>query len=511
MEAANRILKNTFFLYAKMGITVLISLYSTRLILDALGAHDFGLFTLISSFVTLLTFFNVAMTASSQRFMSYAQGKSNLKEQLSIFNISVILHVIIGIILILLLESVAPLLFDTLFNIDQNRIDTAKNIYHFAVLSTLFMIISVPYDAVINAHENMLFVAVLGIFEALFKLVIALLIVEFPGDKLIFFAFAMLIISMVSFTIKGMFCHKKYPEVKLNPIKYYDRNLLKKMFSFTSYSALGSSSSMISNYGQGIVLNMFYGTIVNAAQGIGGQITGQLSAFAATMMKALNPLIAKSEGAGDRKLMLQATFSGAKFSFFLLILFYIPFLFEISVILDFWLKDVPQYAIVFTSLMLLRNLVEQLFLALNSAIAAIGNIKYFQIFSSVLTLLPLVISYILFKIGFEPFWLYVVYLLYAIAHGGVVLYFAKKEAEMSLKNYFIEVIYPTITSMIIIIIFTALVYSLVTEEPWRFVAVFLTSTITFFVTIWTIGMSGKEKEYVINVVKRRRNKNIDVQ
>ncbi|WP_345985252.1 MATE family efflux transporter [Sulfurimonas sp. HSL-1656] len=510
MQAANRVLKNTMFLYAKMGITVFISLYVTRLILNALGAHDFGLFTLIGGFVTLLTFLNVAMTSSSQRYMSYAEGKGDFNEQVSIFNISVVLHVGVGIVLIGILEAIAPFLFGHVFQIEPERLAAAKDIYHFAVLSALFMIVSVPYDAVINAHENMLFVAILGVFESLLKLGSALLVVAYAGDKLVFFGFAVLIISVTVFAVKGVYCHRQYREVRLNPVKYHDAKLLKKMFSFAGYSTLGSTSSMVSNYGQGIVLNMFYGTIVNAAQGIGGQVSGQLSAFAATMMKALNPLIAKSEGAGNRKLMLQATYAGTKFSFFLLIFFYIPFFVEMPVILDVWLKDVPEYTLVFTTLMLSRNLVEQLFLTLNSAIAATGNIKHFQIFHSLLTLVPLVVSYLLFMMGFKPFTLYVVYLLYAVAHGGLVLYFAKKEAGLSIRSYFIDVIFPTVISLVVIFAATALAYILVPQEPWRFGAVVLTSSAAFAVTVWTLGMSRQEREYALRVIRRRRNRSADV-
>ena len=292
-----------------------------------------------------------------------------------------------------------------------------------------------PYDAVINAHENMLLVAVLRVIEVVLKLAIAIYISFSSFDKLIAYGLLMATLAVIMLLVRQWYCHRKYEEVQISFKKYYNKPLFKEMTSFAGWSFFGSSSSIMTNYGQGIVLNIFFGTVVNAAQGIAGQINGQLSAFANVMLSPLNPMIAKSEGAGDRKLMLKASLMGSKISFFLLMLFYVPFLIETKYIFNLWLKEVPLYAVIFCQLALVRSLVEQLFLTLVTSINAVGEIKKFQIYHSVLTLLPLPIAYLLFSLNFTPTYLYIVFILYALLNGMIILYFSHKYYNLSAKFF----------------------------------------------------------------------------
>ena len=213
MEQAKRVAKNTGFLYARMAITVFISLYVTRLVLAALGAEDFGTFSVVGGAIAMLTFLNAAMTAASQRFMSYAQGEGNNHKQKNIFNVSVLLHFFIAIAVVLLLEGAGYIFFNGLLKINPERMHAAKLIYQFLIVSTFFTIISVPYDAVINAHENMFFVAVLGIIESLLKLGIALFITYTVFDKLISYGFLMALLAIFLLLVRRVYCHRKYEEV----------------------------------------------------------------------------------------------------------------------------------------------------------------------------------------------------------------------------------------------------------------------------------------------------------
>lgn len=504
MQAAKRVVKNTMFLYAKMAITIFSSLYATRLILNALGVSDFGIFNLIGGLITMLIFLNAAMTQASQRFMSYAHGKGDNTEQRSIFNISIVLHFLIAVFSVLLLETLGPFLFDGILKIDPNRIDAANTIYQFMIVSTFFIIISVPYDAVINANENMLFVAILGIFESLLKLGIAIYITQVSGDKLIIFGFLMAMLSIIIMFIKSFYSHKKYEDVHINIRKYYNKSLFKDMTSFTGYTLIGQSTSIISNYGQGFVLNIFFGTIVNAAQGVVGQLSGQLGAFAATMLKALNPMITKSEGAGNRQLMLNASFAGSKISFFLLIFFYIPVILEMDTIFNYWLVEVPEYTIVFAQLLLFRNLIEQLYITLYSAIASVGNIKHFQIYNAILNIFPLPIIYILFSFGFSPVALYWVFIFYSIFQGGLYLFFAKRECGMSIKRYFEEVVVKSIVTLVAITLIVLVPYFLIESEPYRLLSVVVVNIFAFLLVVWFIGLSKIEKDFISHLVKRKK-------
>lgn len=506
MQAARRVLKNTGFLYMKMGITVFSSLYATRLVLNALGASDFGIFALIMGLIGMFMFLNAAMSQSTQRFMSYAQGKKDFQEEKSVFSISVIIHFVIAAVLVLLLYSFESYLFDHLLTIDAQRIETAKIIYTYMLFGTFFMIVSVPYDAVINAHEDMLFFAILGILESFLKLGIAIYVTFADSDKLIVYGFLMAFLSFVMTALKAMYSHKKYPEVQVSILKDFDAQLFKKMFSFAGYTFINVSTQMLANYGQSVVLNMFFGTIVNAAQGIATQVSAQLAMFASTMLRALNPMIVKSEGAGNRQLMLDASFVGIKISFYLLMFFYIPVLLEMDAILNLWLVEVPEFTIIFCTLLLIRNLIEQLYVTLNSSIMSVGNIKMFQIVNSVWNLFPLPAAYVLFKMGFPPTATYVVFIIYSFIQGGIYIAYAKKECAMSLRAYFNNVIVKSLVPFIIVFALVSIPHFLIENEVYRIISVLFFNVIIFILVVWRLGLSEIEKEFIKKLVRDFRLK-----
>jgi Na+-driven multidrug efflux pump len=506
MQEANRVAKNTGILYAQMAITVFISLYATRLILAALGAEDFGIFNVVGGAIAMLTFLNTSMAQASQRFMSFAQGEGNIEKQKNIFNISVVLHFFIALIVVVVLEVAGYFLFGSILKIAPERLEVANLIYQFLVASTFFTIIAVPYDAVINAHENMLFVAILRIVETSIKLVIAFFITYTTFDKLFSYGLLMAVLTIILLIIRQIYCHIKYKEVVLNFRIYFDKKLYIEMRSFAGWSLLGSSSGMVANYGQGIVMNMFFGTTVNAAQGIAGQISGQLGAFAGTMLKALNPLIAKSEGAGDRALMLKASLMGSKVSFFLLMIFYVPVILEMPYIFSLWLKKVPEYTIIFARLLLIRNLIEQLFLTLSASIAAVGNIKKYQTYNSLLNFLPLIISYFLFYHNYPPYSLYVVFIVYSIISAILILYFAKTECGLSIAAYLKDVVLRCSTSFIILILISGIPLYSMMESFIRLMVVSSISIMFFIIVVWFIGLTKQDQLIIRKILKNVSNR-----
>ncbi|MFK5938703.1 MAG: MATE family efflux transporter [Sulfurimonas sp.] len=489
-----------------MGITVFSSLYATRLVLNALGASDFGIFALVAGLISMLVFLNSAMTVSSQRFMSFAKGKNDEDEEKNVFSISVILHILIAFIIVALLESIGPFLFNGLLNIDITRIETAKILYQFMILGTIFTILSVPYDAVINANEDMFFIAILGIFESLLKLFIALYITEIQNDKLMVYGYLMASVIGILLLIKGFYSHKKYKEVHFNIKKHFNKILFKRMYSFAGYTLIGISTQMITSYGQGIVLNIFFGTIVNTAQGIAAQINGQLGAFALTMSKALNPMIVKSEGAGNRELMLKASFIGSRIAFYLLILFYIPVILEMPTIFKYWLVHVPEYTIVFATLLLVRSLIEELYITLSTAIFSVGNVKHFQIYNSVLNLLPLPIAYMFFSFGFKPYIIYIIFIFYALLQGSIYIYFAKKECGMSIRLYFKEVVIKSVIPFILIFAIVSVPHFFILNDFYRLLSVIVVNFVVFSFVIWNIGLSAIEKEFVLQLILRMKKR-----
>ena len=509
MEQAKKVAKNTGILYIQMGITVFISLYSTRLILSVLGVSDFGVFSIVGGVISMLTFLNNAMTTATQRFMSYTQGEGNLIKQKKIFNVSVILHIITAIALIVLLEVAGIFLFDNILKIDFERVEAAKIVYQFMVLSTFFTVLSVPYDAVINARENMFLVAVLRIIEVVLKLGIAFFIVQINFDKLITYGFLMASLAILIMILKRIYCHKYYEEVVISFKKYFDKNLFKEMTSFASWSFLGCTTSMVGSFGQGIVLNMFFGTTVNSAQGVANQVRGQLSSLATVVIKAINPMIVKSEGAGDRQLMLKASMLGSKVSFFLLLLLFIPVIIEMPYLFDLWLEDVPEFAIIFCRLLLIRGLIEQLSVTLRSAIGAVGNIRKFELFNAPLLILPLIFSWVVFNLDYPPYSMYIIFITFEFFNAMLIMYFAKLYCNLSILLYFREVLLRCILSLSLILAFSIAPSYLFSESLLRLVLVSIFSIVGFVLVSWFIGATRDEKIYINNIIIYYKHKLIN--
>lgn len=509
MQAANRVAKNTGILYARMAITVFISLYATRLILAALGVADFGLFNVVGGIIAMLGFLNSSMAAATQRFMSFAQGAGDLEKVKRIFNMSTVLHVIIALLMIVVLEIAGYFFLNGILNIAPERVEVAKTIYHFMVVSTFFTVLSVPYEAVITSHENMLFYAILGILESVLKLGIALYITYSAFDHLVAYGFLMAALSIFLLILRRIYCHRYYVECVLQLRHYYDKPLLKEISGFAGWSLLGSATSMGAFYGQTLVLNIFFGTTVNAAQGIAAQISGQLGVFALTLTKALNPLIDKSEGAGNREMMLKATLLGTKVSFFLLSFLYVPFLIEMPYLLHLWLKNVPDFTVTFCRLLLFRNLIEQLFIPLTNAISAVGNIKSFQKISGILNLTPIIAAFLFFSLGFPAYSIYVAFILFSVAQFFNVLYFSKINCGLSLSMFYKNIVFRCFLVFSLSLFITYLISLFLEQGFFKLVTIVVVGGVSYLLFLWIVGLTEYEKKIAIKLKNSLLNFNIN--
>lgn len=318
MNAANRVVFNTGILYGRIIITVGISLFTTRIVLDALGAEDYGIFNLIAGVIVMLSFLKNAMATSTQRFLSFFQGKKDKVMQAKIFWNSMFFHLMLGLALWGILELAGLFLFDGFLNIPADKLGEAKLVYHFMVVNVFFLILSVPYNGSLVAHENMVYVALVNILEVLMKLAIALFLYQTSGSKLIIYGLLMAGISSVSFVVYAVFCIKSYEECKISNRQKIDKPLLKELGSYASWNLFGSLCSLGRTQGLAVILNLFFGAIINSAYAIANQVSGQLMFLSTTMLKSINPQIMKSEGNGDRKRMLRLAMIASKFGFFLL-------------------------------------------------------------------------------------------------------------------------------------------------------------------------------------------------
>jgi Na+-driven multidrug efflux pump len=505
-SASHRVVMNTGILYAKMGITMFISLYTTRLILNSLGAGDFGIFNIVGGAIAMLGFLNGAMASATQRFMSYSEGEGNKEKQKSIFNISIIIHFGIAILMGIVLWIAGYFFFNGILNIPEERMFAARMVYYGLIVSTMFTIMTVPYDAVLNAHENMLYYAIVGIVESVLKLTVALIVVYTMSDKLIVYGVLMAGISLLIMIIMRIYCHRKYEECMFKPRRYYDKTLMKEMMGFAGWNFLSAASSLSGQYGLGIVLNHFFGTLLNAAQGIANQLCGQLQAFSNTMLKALNPMITKSEGAGKRSLMLQASMSGCKFSFLLVAFFAIPFLIDTNYIMKIWLKNIPEWSVAFFRFQIVRTLIEQLTIVLNVSISAQGDIVGLNKVKSILNILPVIFTAILFHLGYSPYYMYVLWIFcWSILGGGTNIFYARIKCDLSIQKYLHDVLIPCFLLFSIVFGVSFIPYIILPVGIIRFLCIAITSILCFLLLSWFYFLNKSEKQIIQSFVHLQNN------
>lgn len=506
MSVHQRVIKNSAYLYAKTAVTILVALYSTRLVLQSLGQTDFGIFNIVGGVISMLGFLNAAMAVTIQRFLNYAQGQQNQEQQCAIFNIGVIFHIVIAVIVVLIMVVMGILLFDGILNIPAERMSAAKVVYGCLICSTFFTILTVPYDACLNAHENMLYFSVVGIIEALLKLGAAYIVVYTSHDKLIIYGLLMAIIPIISMVMMRVYCYRNYMECHLQPRRYYDKVTARSMFSFVGWNLLGTTSVYIGNYGNMIVMNHFFGAVLNTVMGIANQIQSQLMVFSSGMFKALNPVIAKEAGSGHGERMMSISLKGCRFSTYLLALMSVPVLLETPMILDFWLKDYPEWTILFVRLQIVRALMEQLTVALNKSLEAIGMIKNYNIITSVCYIMPIFILYMLYSSGCAPYWHYIVAItLMVIVPSVVKLWLCRKYCHLSVRVYISSVLKPLMIAILGAVVTGALPTCFLAPSFARFTAsVLVSETVLMILSLWY--MTPVERQMIYKIISMIRDR-----
>ncbi|WP_255412416.1 hypothetical protein [Dysgonomonas sp. Marseille-P4361] len=494
---------NTSVLYGKMIVTIIISLFTVRIVLNALGSSDFGTYNLVAGVIAILSFLNTAMTVSTQRYLSFYQGKDDLELQKKIFGNSLFLHISIGICLLLTMQIIGLLLFEEVLNIESNRIFAAKVVYQCMCVAVFLNILSVPFIASINAHEQMHWIAIVDIVEVMLKFIVALMlmwdIIDF--DKLIFYGSTTMAISLIALVLYMIISLSLYNECSLRIKGYIDRMTLAKMSSFAGWNLFGSLCAVGRLQGVAVVLNVFKGTTINAAYAISNQVSGQMYSFSGMMMRAVNPQIMKSEGAGDRKQTLRLSMTSCKFGFFLLSFFAIPCLFEINTVLYIWLKNIPDYAISFCSLTLITTIINQLTVGLPSAIQATGRIKGYQSIVGSILLLNVPLAYILLAVGLDPIFVLVGMMFVEIVAALFRIYFAKKNVGLSIYGYY-SLVLKKITIPVIINISCCLLVVSSTTVEYRILITVLFSAMVYGISIFLFGLDKEEKIFLLSLIQK---------
>lgn len=499
MQNSTRIISNTGILYVKMGITVFVSLYSVRLVLASLGAVDYGIFNVLMGVITMLSFLNAAMSVSSQRYLSYYQGKNEPEKLCTVYNLSVMMHLLLGLVLCLLLSFLAKIIVFDFLQIPPNRQSVSLVIFHCMAISVFFTILSVPYTALINSNEKMIYIAVVTIVESILKLVVALSLQYVTYDKLLFYGVSMGGISLVSLLEYFVICKISFPETKFKKLSKKDWNLGKQMMSFIGWNLVGSITAISKNQGVAILFNVQRGPIVNAAYAIANQVSGQLNFFSATLLRAINPQIMKKEGAGNHEGMLEMSLLTCKYSFLLLLFFSIPCIFQMETILSLWLKNVPQYSICFCVLILIAILCDQLTVGVNSAFQAANYVKQSAINVGLVKLMIIPLGLLFLYLGYSVYTVVIGYALVELFAGFVRLRLAGRYFNLSFNHYCSVVIKKVVVPLVCCVSVCLFCY-LFSDRYVQLIISFLFSALVFLFTAYNFSLEDKERAIVRNLI-----------
>lgn len=435
-----KIAKNTLLLYFRMLFMMAVSLYTSRVVLSTLGVEDFGIYNVVGGVVTMFGFINSAMTGSTQRFITFALGRGEEKELSKVFGTSMIIHGIISLLIILLAETIGLWFFYHKMIIPVERMDAAFWVFQFAVLTSVIMVMSVPYNAVIIAHEKMGAFAYISILEVILKLIIVYVLVVFHYDKLKLYAVLIFIIQMLVCLVYSTYCKKHFRETHF--VWTRDKKLFFRMLVFAGWTMNGNLAVMGYTQGLNLLLNMFFNPVVNAARGIAVQVQIAVSNFCRNFQMALNPQITKSYAIGDYGYMHELVYASSRYSFYLLFLLSFPIVLESRFILSIWLEDIPNYTIPFVRIMLIITLCNALSNPMIVSAHATGKIRRFQMLEGGVLLLIFPIAYICLKLGMLPRIVFIVHLLVEIMAQFVRVWVVCPMIKMNKHDYLINVIKP---------------------------------------------------------------------
>lgn len=500
-----RIAKNTLFLYLRTLVTMVVSLYTSRLILVILGIDDFGIYNVVGGIVTFLSFLNSSMASATQRFLNVEMGRNDKVMVNKVFSNALVIHFFIAIVVVLLSETLGVWFLNQHMNIAEERMIAANYVFQFSIATMVTTIISVPYNAVIIANEKMSAFAYISIVEVFLKLVLVLLLVYSPIDKLVTYAGLMFVVSLIIRVIYGIYCKKNFEECR-NTKYSPDKRIIKQMVSFSLWTVIGALASISHGQGVSIVMNLFFGVAVNAAFGIANQINQVVGNFVNNFMTALNPQIVKTYSANELTATHNLLSIGCRMGFFLVLFFIVPIIIEAPVLLGLWLKEVPDYAVSFVRLVLTVMLLNSFASPLSAAQGATGHIKNYQIVLTSLGLTHIPIAWLCFKQGLNPNYAMYVYLVIVLIGQSFRIAYVSRSISMPLVPFLKKIIVRcgSVTAFsfaIPIILHLYMPKGLITSF-----LICMTGGMSVLFFVYALGVDCAERMALLNVVKAKIHK-----
>jgi O-antigen/teichoic acid export membrane protein len=486
-----RIAKNTLFLYFRLFIVMLVSLYTSRLLLKILGINDYGIQNVVGGFVSLFSLISGTTHVTISRFLTYEIGTGNEQRLRNVFSTSVNIQALFCFIIIILAETLGLWFINYQVIIPEERVYAANWIYQISIISFCVGLLCTPYNAVIIAHEKMSSFALFSIIETVLKLLVVLILPLINIDHLVTYSLLLMLVQLFMRLIYGLYCVRRFPESKYSFL--FDRKLICEMGGYAGWNYLGTVAFLLRTQGLNILMNLFFGVAINAARGIVAQVENAVLQFVSNFTTALNPQITKSYARNDLTYLNMLVCQGAKFTFYLLLLMVIPLMFETPIILRIWLGEYPERSVLFMRLTLCVVLIDKLCDTITMALLASGDIKKLQIMAgaSVIPVIP--IAYILYSYGAPDYVGYALCMMVLVAKFLLELYLAKVQVGIPITYYLREVLLRILFVLLLSLVVPSYIYLNYEESYVRMISLFIFSTIFTSLAIYYTGINSGER------------------
>ena len=503
MTNSNRIIINTMAQYTRTIINVCLSLYSTRLILSALGQSDYGIYSVVAGVIAMMSFITNALVVTTQRFLSIYHGKNDPQKIRQIFGNSMLLHILIASILGVVLFCLGSWITHDFLNIVVERQQAAWYVYNAAVVMLMLTFITAPIRALFIARENIVYISIVDVVDGMLKLLIAIGLSHIAYDHLVSYSVLMAGITLVNLLAFSIYASAKFPEFHLPRLRDWDKQFIKELSHFAGWTTYSMGCIIGRNQGIAVVLNIFYGTIVNSAYGIAQQVLGAVQFISTSILNAMNPQIMKAEGSGDRSRMVRLCEYESKYAFLLLSLVAIPLIAEMDTVLHFWLGEVPEHAVMFCRCILAASLCDQISVGLTTANQAVGKIRTYNLIFYTFKLLVVILAWGCIKAGLplvSVMWCYIGVELFT---SFLRLPLMKRIANIAIlpfcKNVFMRIIVPLISMCSVCAIVTNKI-----DSPYSIFLTIGSSSLIGLIAIWYSSFTRIEKEFVRNILGREK-------
>lgn len=496
-----RIAKNTLLLYVRMLAMMFTSLFTSRIVLDVLGAADYGLNNVISGVVILFSFINNALLSATQRFLNFHIGRKDYKRTNVVFCMSLNTYLLLSVLIIILGETIGLWFVNTQLNIPADRMLAAHWVYQFTLLQFIVGLLRVPYNASIIAYERMNFFAYVSLLEVVIKLVVVYLLYITAFDKLIFYSFLYTVVPLIITFVYKLYCNKNFKTTEYKAM--WDKMAFREMFSFSGWSLFGSLANLSAQQGLNILINIFYGVTVNAAAGIANQVSTNVYGFISNFQTAFQPQIVKTYAAKEIERFHKLVFQTSKFSYFMVIILVLPILFTIDGILEIWLKQVPEYTAIFCRLILIFLSIEAITAPLWMSVQATGKIRNYQILMASIIFLNLPIAYLVLKAGLPVYTVWIVRVIVNIVTMTARCIYMKKKMDFPLLPYLRNVIIPILTVTLIALPIPVILHYAISDFWLNLIVVGLTTFMVTILDVYFIGMNVREKELVRSMILKK--------